>query len=91
VHSADKLLIHAAAGGVGTFAFQQAVAPGAGVIATASKRNVDYLRSIGAEPVAYGDGLLDRVRAIAPRGVDAVLDTSGRGEIPLSSVRPINP
>jgi len=86
VHSADKLLIHAAAGGVGTFAFQQAVAPGAGVIATASKRNFDYLRSIGAEPVAYGDGLLDRVRAIAPRGVDAVLDTSGRGEIPLSIV-----
>jgi NADPH:quinone reductase-like Zn-dependent oxidoreductase len=86
VHSADTLLIHAAAGGVGIFAVQLAVARGARVIAAASKHNFDYLRSIGAEPVAYGDGLLDRVRAIAPRGVDAVLDTSGRGEIPLSIV-----
>lgn len=86
VQAADTLLIHAAAGGVGTFAVQLAVARGARVIGTASKSNFDYLRSIGAEPVAYGDGLLDRVRAIAPRGVDAVLDASGRGEIPLSIV-----
>jgi NADPH:quinone reductase-like Zn-dependent oxidoreductase len=84
VHPADTLLIHAAAGGVGTFAVQLAVARGARVIGTASQSNFDYLRSMGAEPVAYGDGLLDRVRAIAPRGVDAVLDASGRGEIPLS-------
>jgi NADPH:quinone reductase-like Zn-dependent oxidoreductase len=84
VHAGDTLLIHAAAGGVGTFAVQLAVARGARVIGTASERNFDYLRSMGAEPVAYGDGLLDRVRAIAPRGVDAVLDASGRGEIPLS-------
>jgi NADPH:quinone reductase-like Zn-dependent oxidoreductase len=86
VHSADTLLIHAAAGGVGTFAVQLAVARGARVIGTASQRNFDYLRSIGAEPLAYGDGLLDRVRTIAPRGVDAVLDASGRGEVPLSIV-----
>jgi NADPH:quinone reductase-like Zn-dependent oxidoreductase len=43
-----------------------------------------YLRSIGAVPVSYGDGLLERVRSLAPQGVDAVLDASGRGEIPLS-------
>jgi NADPH:quinone reductase-like Zn-dependent oxidoreductase len=54
------------------------------VIGTASERNFEYLRSIGAEPVRYGDGLLKRIRAIAPNGVDAVLDASGRGEIPLS-------
>jgi NADPH:quinone reductase-like Zn-dependent oxidoreductase len=84
VQAGDTLLIHAAAGGVGTFAVQLAVARGARVIGTASERNFDYLRSIGAEPVAYGDGLLDRVRAISARGVDAVLDASGRGEIPLS-------
>ena len=84
VHATDTLLIHAAAGGVGTFAVQLAVARGARVIGTASKSNFDYLRWMGAEPVAYGDGLLDRVRAIAPTGVDAVLDASGRGEIPLS-------
>jgi NADPH:quinone reductase-like Zn-dependent oxidoreductase len=84
VHAGDTLLIHAAAGGVGTFAVQLAVARGARVIGTASERNFDYLRSIGAEPVAYGDGLLDGVRAISARGVDAVLDASGRGEIPVS-------
>jgi NADPH:quinone reductase-like Zn-dependent oxidoreductase len=80
----ETLLIHAAAGGVGTFAVQLAVARGARVIGTASERNFDYLRAIGAEPVAYGVGLANRVRAIAPNGVDAVLDASGRGEIPAS-------
>jgi NADPH:quinone reductase-like Zn-dependent oxidoreductase len=80
----ETLLIHAAAGGVGTFAVQLATARGVTVIGTASKRNRDYLRSIGAIPVTYGDGLLERVRSVVPDGVDAVLDASGRGEIPLS-------
>jgi len=84
IRAGETLLIHAAAGGVGTFAVQLAVARGARVIGTASERNFEYLRSIGAEPVSYGDGLLERIRAIAPQGVDAVLDASGRGEIPLS-------
>jgi NADPH:quinone reductase-like Zn-dependent oxidoreductase len=84
IREGETLLIHAAAGGVGTFAVQLAVARGARVIGTASEANFEYLRSIGAEPVSYGDGLLERVRAIAPQGVDAVLDASGRGEIPLS-------
>jgi NADPH:quinone reductase-like Zn-dependent oxidoreductase len=80
----ETLLIHGAAGGVGTFAIQLAVARGVTVIGTASERNHDYLRSIGAIPVTYGDGLLERVRSAAPHGVDAVLDASGRGEIPTS-------
>jgi NADPH:quinone reductase-like Zn-dependent oxidoreductase len=80
----ETLLIHGAAGGVGTFAVQLAVARGVTVIGTASERNHDYLRSIGAIPVTYGDGLLERVRSVAPQGVDAVLDASGRGEIPVS-------
>ena len=84
IKAGETLLVHAAAGGVGTFAVQLAVARGARVIGTASERNFEYLRSIGAEPVSYGDGLLVRVRAVAPDGVDAVLDASGRGEIPLS-------
>jgi NADPH:quinone reductase-like Zn-dependent oxidoreductase len=84
VKAGETLLIHAAAGGVGTFAVQLAVARGVRVIGTASKSNHLYLRSIGAEPVSYGDGLLARVRSLAPQGVDAVLDASGRGEIPLS-------
>ncbi len=84
IRKGEALLVHAAAGGVGTFAVQLAVARGARVIGTASERNFDYLESIGAEPVRYGDGLLERVRSMAPHGVDAVLDASGRGEIPLS-------
>ncbi len=84
VKAGETLLIHAAAGGVGTFAVQLAKAQGVNVIGTAGESNHDYLRSLGATPVTYGDGLLDRVRAVAPQGVDAVLDASGRGEIPLS-------
>lgn len=73
----DTVLIHAAAGGVGTFAVQLAKAWGATVIGTASPRNHDYLHSLGASAVAYGDGLSARVRAIAPDGVDAALDAVG--------------
>ncbi|KAA0022001.1 NADP-dependent oxidoreductase [Antrihabitans cavernicola] len=71
------VLIHAAAGGVGSLGVQIAVAAGARVIGTASERNHDYLRSLGAEPVTYGDGLADRVRELAPDGVDAVADFVG--------------
>ena len=84
VKAGQTLLIHAAAGGVGTFAVQLAVARGVRVIGTARKTNHPYLRSIGAEPVRYGTGLREGVRSLTPHGVDAVLDASGRGEIPLS-------
>lgn len=73
----DVVLIHAAAGGVGTAATQLALAWGAKVIGTASEVNHDYLRSLGAIPVTYGDGLAERVRLIAPDGVDAALDAVG--------------
>nr|WP_233515744.1 MULTISPECIES: NADP-dependent oxidoreductase [Nocardiopsis] len=79
VGSGDTVLVHAAAGGVGAFAVQMAVALGARVIGTASERNHDHLRALGAEPVTYGDGLTERVRALAPEGVDAVLDFVGGG------------
>lgn len=74
VHAGQTVLVHAAAGGVGQFAVQIARARGARVIGTASPANHEYLRTLGAEPVAYGDGLVDRVRALAPGGVDVVLD-----------------
>ncbi|MCX4745599.1 NADP-dependent oxidoreductase [Kitasatospora sp. NBC_01287] len=73
----DTVLVHAAAGGVGSLAVQIARALGARVIGTAGERNHDYLRALGAEPVSYGEGLADRVRALAPQGVDAVLDLIG--------------
>ncbi|WP_265444711.1 NADP-dependent oxidoreductase [Flexivirga meconopsidis] len=75
--SGKTVLIHGGAGGVGGFAVQIARAAGARVIATASEGNHDYLRSLGAEPVTYGAGLPDRVRALAPDGVDAVVDFVG--------------
>jgi enoyl reductase len=84
VAAGETLLVHAAAGGVGTIAVQLAVARGATVLGTASERNHDYLRSLGAEPVAYGPGLVERVRALAPGGVDAVLDAIGGEAIDAS-------
>ncbi|MFE0748075.1 NADP-dependent oxidoreductase [Gordonia sp. NPDC058843] len=77
VQSGQTVLIHAAAGGVGSFAVQIARSLGARVIGTASEDNHDYLRALGAEPITYGDGLADRVRALAPEGVDVVLDYVG--------------
>ncbi len=77
--------MHAAAGGVGHLAVQLARARGARVIGTAAERNHDYLRGLGAEPVAYGEGLADRVRALAPDGVDAALDLVGRGAVQVSA------
>ncbi|MFI0404522.1 NADP-dependent oxidoreductase [Actinomadura sp. 3N508] len=80
----DTLLVHAAAGGVGTVAVQLGRIAGATVIGTASEGNHEYLRSIGAIPVAYGDGLEERVRAAAPDGVDAVLDGAGGDALAVS-------
>lgn len=77
LETGSTVLIHAAAGGVGSLAVQIAVARGARVIGTASVPNHDYLRDLGAEPVEYGDGLADRVRELAPEGVDAVVDFVG--------------
>jgi NADPH:quinone reductase-like Zn-dependent oxidoreductase len=73
----DTVLIGGAAGGVGVFAIQLAILAGARVIGTASESSFDYLRSLGAEPVAYGEGLVDRVRAIARNGVTAATDLFG--------------
>jgi NADPH:quinone reductase-like Zn-dependent oxidoreductase len=84
----DTVLIHAAAGGVGSIAVQIAVARGARVIGTASPANHDFLRGLGAEPVAHGEGLADRVRALAPEGVDAVADfVGGQLETTLAVLR----
>jgi hypothetical protein len=52
------------------------------VIGTASPANHDYLRSLGAEPIAYGERLAERARALAPGGVDVALDVAGSGVLP---------
>jgi NADPH:quinone reductase-like Zn-dependent oxidoreductase len=85
VRPGETVVIHGASGSVGTIAAQLAVARGATVIGTASEDNQDYVRSLGAIPVLYGDGLVDRVRA-SSRQVDAVFDVAGKGALPDSIV-----
>ncbi|MFJ3584814.1 NADP-dependent oxidoreductase [Streptomyces sp. NPDC090127] len=84
VTSGETLLLHGAAGVVGSVAVQLAVAAGVTVVGTASERNHAYLESLGAIPVAYGEGLADRVRAAAPDGIDAVFDAAGHDTLPVS-------
>ena len=84
VTARETLLVHGAAGAVGAFGVQLAVARGVTVVGTASPRNHDYLRSLGAIPVTYGDGLADRVRALAPQGIDAVFDAAGQSALEVS-------
>jgi len=76
----ETLLVHGAAGGVGAMVVQLAVARGVRVVGTASPSAHDLVRELGAEPVAYGAGLADRVRALAPAGVRAAVDTVGTDE-----------
>ncbi|MFI2101905.1 NADP-dependent oxidoreductase [Isoptericola sp. NPDC019693] len=85
VREGQTVLVHAAAGGVGSFAVQIARSLGARVIGTASEANHDFLRGLGAEPVTYGDGLADRVRALAPDGVDVALDYVGGDAVATSA------
>lgn len=80
VRKGDTVLIHGAAGGVGIMAVQLAAARGADVVATASPARHEFLRGLGASPVAYGPGLADRVRAAAPAGIGAALDLVGTDE-----------
>ena len=80
----DTLLVHGAAGGVGSMAVQLARRRGATVIGSASAANHAYLRELGALAVPYGDALVDAVRALAPAGVDAALDCSGHGALEAS-------
>jgi len=77
LRTGDTVLIGGAAGGVGVFAVQLAKLAGATVIGTASEGTFDFLRRLGAEPVAYGPGLADRVRALASGGVTAATDLFG--------------
>lgn len=76
----DVLLIHAGSGAVGQAAIQFAVAWGATVIATASPSRHDQVRSLGAIPVAYGEGLADRVRDAIDGDVTVALDCAGTDE-----------
>lgn len=78
VGQGDVVVVSAAAGGVGSIEAHLAMAKGATVIGTCGERNFDYLRQIGVKPVVYGDGLAERIRALAPRGVAAFIDNFGQ-------------
>ena len=82
----DTLLVHAGSGAVGQAAIQFAVLWGASVIATASERRFDRIRELGATPVAYGEGLVERVRAAAPQGITVALDAAGTDEAITASL-----
>jgi NADPH:quinone reductase len=78
VSAGDTVVISAAAGGVGSMEIQLAKLRGAHVIGTCGERNFDYLRQLGIKPVVYGDGLADRIRALAPGGVTSYIDNFGQ-------------
>lgn len=80
VEPGETILVHGASGAVGVSLLQQARLRDIRVIGTAGEQNFDLVRSFGAAAVAYGDGLEERVRALAPDGVDASLDTVGTDE-----------
>jgi len=80
VGAGEAILVHGASGAVGVSVLQQARHLGARAIGTASERNFDTVRRFGGVPVAYGPGLADRVRAAAPDGVAAAIDTVGTDE-----------
>ena len=80
----ETVVISGAAGGVGSLAVQLARRTGATVIGLASESNHEWLKSQGVIPVAYGDGVADRIRAAAPGGVDAFIDTHGGGYVEMA-------
>ena len=80
----DVVAISGAAGGVGSLAVQLAQRTGARVIGIASAENAQFLSSLGVEPVAYGDGLAQRLKVAAPKGLDAFIDLFGDGYVELA-------
>jgi NADPH2:quinone reductase len=87
----DTVVVSAAAGGVGSFTVQLLGVKGATVIGIASEANHEWLRSVGVTPVAYGDGLADRIRVIATDGVDAFIDTFGEEYVRLAVALGVKP
>jgi NADPH:quinone reductase-like Zn-dependent oxidoreductase len=81
LQTGDTVVVDGASGGVGILTVQVAVTRGLGVVGTASEGNQEFVRSLGALPTTYGPGLVDRVRALAPDGVDGAVDTLGKGSV----------
>lgn len=86
VGSGDTLLVHGGSGAVGQAVIQFAALWGATVVATTSDRRADRVRELGATPISYAPGLLDRVREAAPGGITAAIDIAGTDEALDTSV-----
>jgi NADPH2:quinone reductase len=91
VQPGEVVAVSAAAGGVGGLAAQLARRARARVLGIASAANAGRLRAIGVEPVVYGDGLADRLRSLAPDGIDAFIDTHGNGYVDLAVALGVTP
>ncbi|MCU1403858.1 MAG: hypothetical protein JWQ43_161 [Glaciihabitans sp.] len=91
VRPGDTVVIAGAAGGVGILTTQLAQHAGARVIATVGESNLDYFRELGVEPVLYGEGLRERIRELAPEGVDAFIDTHGEDNLRLAADLGVDP
>lgn len=86
VGDGDVLLVHGGTGAVGQLVVQFAIAAGAQVVATGSPARHEELRELGALPVAYGEGLTERIRAAAPGAITVGLDCVGTDEALQSSL-----
>lgn len=91
VGKGDTVVISAAAGGVGSMEAHLALGRGATVIGTCGELNFDYLRNIGVKPVFYGAGVADRIKALAPRGVNAFLDNYGKDNLEVARELGVGP
>jgi NADPH:quinone reductase-like Zn-dependent oxidoreductase len=80
----DTVVVSGAAGGVGTIAVQLAREAGAKVIGLAGAANHKWLTDHGVFPIAYGDGVEDRIRTASGGKVEAFVDTFGGGYVELA-------
>lgn len=87
----NSLLIHGASGGVGSITVQLAKERDIDVVATASAKNQDYLKDLGATPVVYGEGLTERLKELHPEPFDASIDMSGTEDAAKTSLATVKP
>ena len=83
---AQSLLVHGGSGGVGSILIQLAIEKGMNVVATASEKNQQHLQALGANPVVYGEGLIQRLQSIHPEKFDASIDMSGNEDATQASL-----
>ena len=84
LNSRDTVVISAAAGGIGSIAVQYAVAKGATVIGIASKKNAEYLKSLGAIPVSYEENIKKALPSASPTPITKFLDCYGSDYVRLA-------